>query len=972
MREVLVGDVDKNVARFLTSMRDSDAGYVDLLCTDRDGRVVAATDPLALNQGYADAAWQRAAMGGGAYLAGPIRPTVGAAPVMEFAAPIPAPEASGDTIGVLRVRYDLNRATKLMHRIRRSSEILRLSVQVLVLDADGVVIVEALGPGQRPLLGENLRALGWRVAQPGAIAAHPRFVREGRARALVGLTPVATPGLGWVVLVMEPVHAAYAPVYRLQRRLGLLLLAVLLAGAGVAVIVAERMSGPLRELTSATQEIVRVGEARQTVPVRSHDEIGQLADAFNTMAGQLKQAEDHLVEAAKFAFVGEVAAGVAHEVRTPLGILRSAAQILGRSLPAERPESAELIDMIIGEVDRLDRVVAGLLDLARPHEPIVEPTSLAAILTRALEFIELQAREKGVAVHRVLDAALPPARCDPEQIYQVALNLLVNALQLVPTGGTVTVRTRAAGPGRVGLRSRRRRPGHRPRRAAAHLRAVLQPASGRYRTRFGTGAAHRPGASWGRDGGERSRPRDDVPRRIACRRGDAMTRVLVVDDERKMRRVLQILIEQMGLESVAVDSAEAALSHFDGEKIDLVLTDLRLPAMSGVELLGRIRAFDPDVPVIVLTAHGTIATAVEAMKHGAFDYVLKPFDVQAVEQLIRNALDMRRFRTENRFLKAQAGTASAFENLIGTTPAMRAVYELIQQVAPTKTAVLITGETGTGKELVARAIHNLSPRVDKLFVPVNCAAIPGELLESELFGHVRGAFTGAQAERTGKFEFADAGTLFLDEIGDMAYPLQAKLLRVLQEGVVERVGSNKPITLDVRVVSSTNRDLAAAIRAGTFREDLYYRLNVFNVHLPPLRERREDIPLLAASFLRTFGEELGKRALGLGADAEPLLLQYDWPGNVRELRNLMERAAVLCRGAEVDAALVRQLLPAVTADATPPAEPQSLELEPAVADLERKQILRALAAAQDNKAEAARLLGVSERTLWYKLKRLGL
>jgi two-component system, NtrC family, sensor histidine kinase HydH len=449
MREVLVGDVDKNVARFLTSVRESDAGYVDLLCTDRDGRVVAATDPFALNQVYADAAWYRAASGGGEYLAGPIRPTVDAAPVMEFAAPIPAPEASGETIGVLRVRYDLNRATKLMNRIRRSSEILRLSVQVLVLDADGVVIVEALGPGQRPLLGANLRALGWRVAQPGAIAAHPRFVREGRARALVGLTPVATPGLGWVVLVMEPVHAAYAPVYRLQRRLSLLLLAVLLAGSGVAVLVAERMSRPLRELTSATQEIVRVGETRQTVPVRSHDEIGQLANAFNTMAGQLKQAEDHLVEAAKFAFVGEVAAGVAHEVRTPLGILRSAAQILGRSLPAERPESAELIDMIIGEVDRLDRVVAGLLDLARPHEPVVEPTSLAGILMRALEFIELQAREKGVVVHRVLDAVLPPARCDPEQIYQVALNLLVNALQLVPAGGTVTVRTSAAGPGRV-------------------------------------------------------------------------------------------------------------------------------------------------------------------------------------------------------------------------------------------------------------------------------------------------------------------------------------------------------------------------------------------------------------------------------------------------------------------------------------------------------------------------------------------
>ena len=451
-----------------------------------------------------------------------------------------------------------------------------------------------------------------------------------------------------------------------------------------------------------------------------------------------------------------------------------------------------------------------------------------------------------------------------------------------------------------------------------------------------------------------------------------MARVLVVDDERKMRRVLQILLEQMGLESVAVDSAETALSHFDGEKIDLVLTDLKLPGANGVDLLGRIRLLDPDVPVIVLTAHGTVPTAVEAMKQGAFDYVLKPFDVEAIEQLIRSALEMRRYRTENRFLKAQAGNIPAFENLIGSSPAMRAVYDLVQQVAVAKTAVLLTGETGTGKELVARAIHALSPRSDKLFVPVNCAAIPTELLESELFGHVRGAFTGAHAARTGKFELADEGTLFLDEIGDMAYPLQAKLLRVLQEGVVERVGSNSPMRLDVRVVSSTNRDLEAVMRAGMFREDLYYRLNVFHIHLPPLRERREDIAPLATFFLGRFGGELTKGPLGLAAEGERLLAGYDWPGNVRELRNLMERAAVLCRGPEVDAALVRGLLP--PAPIAPPSEAGSepLELESAVADLERKVILRALAAANDNKVEAAQLLGVSERTLWYKLKRYGL
>jgi signal transduction histidine kinase len=393
--------------------------------------------------------WQQAGMGGTEYLSGPAPSAAGRAPVLEFATPIPAPEVSGVTIGVLRARYDLSRATAVTARIQQSSAQMRLSVQVLVLDAQGVVIVESLGPGMRPLLGQNLRALGWRVAQPNAVAAHPRFVREGRARALVGLVPVRAAGLGWTVLVLEPVHAAYALVYRLQRRLGLLVIAVLLAGFAVAVLFAERLSRPLRELTDATQEIVRVGEARRPVSVRSRDEIGQLAEAFNRMAGELEAAEARLVEAAKFAFVGEVAAGVAHEVRTPLGILRSAAQLLGRSLPGERPENAELIEMIVGEVDRIDRVVAGLLELARPHEPLIEPTPLASILTRALEFVDLQAPEKGVRLQRTFDPTLPAALCDAEDMYQVALNLLVNALQMLPAGGTIAVRTVAAGAGRV-------------------------------------------------------------------------------------------------------------------------------------------------------------------------------------------------------------------------------------------------------------------------------------------------------------------------------------------------------------------------------------------------------------------------------------------------------------------------------------------------------------------------------------------
>jgi two-component system, NtrC family, response regulator AtoC len=448
-----------------------------------------------------------------------------------------------------------------------------------------------------------------------------------------------------------------------------------------------------------------------------------------------------------------------------------------------------------------------------------------------------------------------------------------------------------------------------------------------------------------------------------------MSKVLVVDDERKMRRVLQILLEQMGLESIPAENGGEALEHFAAEKIDLVLTDLRMPDMSGVELLDKIRAVDSEVPIIVFTAYGTVQSAVDAMKRGAFDYILKPFDLEAVEVVIRRAVEMGRYRIENRYLREQA--APAAPGLIGESPALQRIASLISQVAPTRSPVLITGETGTGKEVVARAIHAASPRSERLFVPLNCAAIPAELLEAELFGFVRGAFTGAEADRPGKFEVADHGTLFLDEIGEMTTAMQAKLLRVLQEGIVERIGSNKHVTVDSRIVSSTNRDLDSAMRQGTFREDLFYRINVFHIHLPPLRERREDIQPLARHFLQRFATELGRPPLVLSEEAERLLVSYNWPGNVRELRNAMERAAVLCSGTLIEGSQFRSLA------AEPPPPPtvsteESYELTPAVEDLERKMILRALGAADDNKAQAARLLGISERTLWYKLKRYGL
>jgi two-component system response regulator AtoC len=447
-----------------------------------------------------------------------------------------------------------------------------------------------------------------------------------------------------------------------------------------------------------------------------------------------------------------------------------------------------------------------------------------------------------------------------------------------------------------------------------------------------------------------------------------MKRVLIVEDEPRMRRVVQILVEKIGLESRAVEGGAAGLEVCRQEQIDLVLSDLKMAPMDGLEFLRQLRTIDAEVPVVILTAYGTISAAVDAMKLGAFDFVLKPFDREALEIVIRKALSVSRYQLENRFYREQLDEGGRFLDLVGRAPAMQPVYDLIRQVGPTKTAVLILGETGTGKELVARAIHKLSPRAGKLFVPLNCTAIPAELLESELFGHTRGAFTGAHAERIGKFQAADEGTLFLDEIGDMDYPLQAKLLRVLQEGVIEPVGANRRVPVDVRIVSSTNRDLEQAIRDGRFREDLYYRLNVFQIRLPPLRERKEDFAQLAAAFLEQFSRELSKPSLRLPLAGAEVLARYRWPGNVRELRNLMERAAVLSSGGEISPALLRSLLP----EQPPDAAPADLDLDRALGEVERKLILRALMETNGNKAAAAVRLGIGERTLWTKLKKHGL
>ncbi|MEY4768677.1 MAG: hypothetical protein RL637_1316 [Pseudomonadota bacterium] len=444
--------------------------------------------------------------------------------------------------------------------------------------------------------------------------------------------------------------------------------------------------------------------------------------------------------------------------------------------------------------------------------------------------------------------------------------------------------------------------------------------------------------------------------------------ILVVDDEPKMRRVLEIMLTQMNYQVLqAVDGINAlALCH--QHIIDLVITDLRMPNLDGIGLLTQLREQQLEMPVIVVTAYGTVETAVNAMKYGASDYIVRPFELEAVEAAVQRALKLNQVKRENRYLRQTVD--QSWQGFVGSSAIMQNIYHLIQQVAPTRTSVLIQGETGTGKELVARAIHQASPRKQALFVSINCAAIPADILESELFGYNKGAFTGAYKDKVGKFELANGGTLFLDEITEMNFNLQAKLLRVLQERNLERLGSHHTINLDVRVIAASNRDPKQAIIDQKLREDLYYRLNVFTIELPALRQRTEDIIPLALHFLQKHATELGFNFQGLSTTAAQWLTEYHWHGNVRELENMMERATVLSAGQKVDIIHLPANSPHNCLHNNPQAKLNTeQDLNTQVEQLEKRLIQQALNTTQDNKAKAAQLLKISERSLWYKIKK---
>lgn len=452
-----------------------------------------------------------------------------------------------------------------------------------------------------------------------------------------------------------------------------------------------------------------------------------------------------------------------------------------------------------------------------------------------------------------------------------------------------------------------------------------------------------------------------------------MEKILVVDDEKSLREVLSIMLKRAGYTVTEACDGDEAIGHVNKEIYDLVITDLRMPKADGMDVLKAVKSSSPETVVLVITAFATSDSAVEAMKQGAYDYLTKPFQVDEVQLIIRNALEKRRLSTENMLLKREMASQSSFAKIVGQSEAMQKVFDVVKKVADARSNILICGESGTGKELVARAIHYNSARSPMPFVAVNCSAVPETLLESELFGHVKGSFTGAISNKAGLFEVANGGTIFLDEIGDTTPTIQVKLLRVIQEREFRRVGGNQDMKVDVRVIAATNRDLEKAVAEGAFREDLYYRLDVIPIRLPPLRLRTGDIPLLVTHFLEKFSQDSAKPAPILTPEALHVLLEHEWRGNVRELENLIERVVAFSSGNPVTEADVRGWLhrsvtlqqPGMPTDLPD----DGLDLEALINGIEKDLLLKALERAKWVKKKAARLLRLNTRSFRYRLEK---
>ncbi len=451
-----------------------------------------------------------------------------------------------------------------------------------------------------------------------------------------------------------------------------------------------------------------------------------------------------------------------------------------------------------------------------------------------------------------------------------------------------------------------------------------------------------------------------------------MDKILVLDDERSLCELLKVVFQKEGYEVLTTPSAKKAIEIAQGDDIDVVVSDIKLPEMNGLEVLKRLRKIKPELPVLMITAYGTIKEAVEALKMGAYDYIIKPFDVEELKVIVAKALETKRLQDENVRLRKELKDKYSLESMIGKSKKMQEIYSLIEKIAPTETTVLIQGESGTGKEMAARAIHYLSLRREKPFVTINCGALPESLLESELFGHVKGAFTDAVTDKKGMFEVADKGTLFLDEVGEMSPITQVKLLRTLQERKIRRVGGTEEIPIDVRIISATNQDLKKKIKEGFFREDLYYRLNVLSLEMPPLRERKEDIPLLVNHFLQKYCQKLGRGMKRVAPEVYNIFESYPWPGNIRELENVIERVvAIEERETITTSCLPKELLQPEKREIDLEIKP-GFKLNETIEAITRDYVQKALEMSRGKLKEAAELLGVNYRSIRYLVDKFDL
>jgi PAS domain S-box-containing protein len=664
----------------------------------------------------------------------------------------------------------------------------------------------------------------------------------------------------------------------------------------------------------------------------------------------------------RLAALGELAAGVAHEMRNPLTTVRGYIQILPDNL-----DDAEFIDEfssnLIREIDRLTRLTENLLNMAKPISPELQPCSLYEMIQEILDFQSDQLSKHQVEVDIQAPTCRDTVCIDKDRIKQVFINLIRNSAEAMDGGGTIVIELQQ----RTETLSENK--------PQEYVVAVLKDNGpgipeniiDRLFDPFFTTKDH--GTGLGLALSNRIVEEHQGFLRVDRQSKDgAMTarKLLLVDDETGIRNLLNRVLSKEGYDLREAENGDEAIALAKEDEPDLVLCDIKMPGKDGIQVLEELKQISPEIEVIMLTAYSTVESAVQAMKLGAVDYIKKPFDVDELKVIIRKNLGLVELKRENSVLREEAGLKYGMDRIIGNSPEMKRIFEEIKTIAPTPSTVLINGESGTGKELIAGAIHYLSPRRNKRFIKVNCAAISEELLESELFGHEKGAFTGAVRANEGKFVLADGGTILLDEISEMSPKLQAKLLRVLQEKEVDKVGGREPVKVDVRVTATTNRDLKKEISNGGFREDLYYRLNVVAVSFPPLRDRKSDIPELVKHFLDKYIHDMNKKISGISKEAEEVLIRYNWPGNVRQLENSIERAVVLCLE---DIIQSHNLPPDIVQEVQGGTQVSrnSVQVGMTVAEMEKQLIMETLKHTDNNRTRAADILGISIRTLRNKL-----